>query len=680
MDFDYKRLLIAFLLCMAITTGWQYYMNEQHPPQPQAPATQNGQTNQNDQGGPAAGQIDGANTNGQQTGISSASSARWHLKESPLEQRDAVLGHYAKQDGKGYNAQITIDPATASVREVLLSEHKLKVNDKETGYPLLTAALDENGTSVHSLMIGRLKVNGQQEIINLSRNCWTLEPGNSGGNSAAYIATVLDGEDREVLQIRKIYRYQPNQYDLDFTVEFINKSSIPLKVDSLEFTGPTGLIREAPRADVRNSLIAFTEDGKYNAEKLTLTEIENEFDVERLETPDNATLQWFGATNKYFAVAVRPVPSQDHSNIDFFNQKYITVTNLPIPDTARQLIKTPGTLSAMILLTPQDPIAPTGTLACNFKVYLGAADKRIFDNPDYGYGDFHYEHLLYQQSCNTCSFDFLNVALLWLMNGVYFLTGNYGISIIVLVLMVRLVLHPISKKSQINMQQMGKLGPKIEEIKTKYAGNKEEIQRQTMAVYKDQGFTPILGCLPMLLQMPIWIALFTTVGSNVALRHQGLLPASWHWLTDLSSPDRLIPFSWFGQTTPLEIPLITNLVGPIDAFNLLPILLCVAMYLQTKFSPQASMANANPQAAQQQKMMMYMMPVMMLLFFYNASTGLNLYIMSSTFAGLIEQHYIRKHLREKQEVEEKSTVMATSKISQKFGPKKKKPKPPTKFG
>ena len=134
------------------------------------------------------------------------------------------------------------------------------------------------------------------------------------------------------------------------------------------------------------------------------------------------------------------------------------------------------------------------------------------------------------------------------------------------------------------MTKMSKMAPKVEEIKRKYAGNKEEIQKRTMEIYKEQGATPILGCLPMMLQMPIWIALFTAVDANVALRHTGLFPASWHWLTDLSAPDRLIPFSWFGITDPIQIPLI----GGIDAFNLLPILLCIAMFLQTKFTQQAS--------------------------------------------------------------------------------------------
>jgi len=217
----------------------------------------------------------------------------------------------------------------------------------------------------------------------------------------------------------------------------------------------------------------------------------------------------------------------------------------------------------------------------------------------------------------------------------------------------------------------------MEELKKKYGDNKEEMSRRTMELYREHGIAGnmILGCLPMFLQMPIWIALYTAVDGNVALRHKGLFPAAFHWLTDLSAPDRLVPFSWFGSMQPISIPL----VGDVDAFNLLPILLGLAMFLQTKYSSQASMAQANPQAAQQQKIMLYMMPVMMLAFFYSAPAGLNLYIMASTFAGLMEQRVIRKHLKEQQARDAQVKVATTAKVSDRFGGKKRKNRPPRKY-
>ncbi|MEK7993546.1 MAG: membrane protein insertase YidC, partial [Planctomycetota bacterium] len=235
---------------------------------------------------------------------------------------------------------------------------------------------------------------------------------------------------------------------------------------------------------------------------------------------------------------------------------------------------------------------------------------------------------------------------------------NYGVVIIILVFLMRLVLHPVTKKSQVSMSKMSKLAPRAEEIKKKYANNKAEMNKQMMALYREQGASPIMGMLPMIVQMPIWIALWSAVYASIDLRGAAFLP---FWITDLSAPDALFRFPAF--TLPL--------FGTLDSFNLLPILMGVAFYLQQKLMP--SPAAANPQAAQQQKMMQIMLPLMFPLMLYKGPSGVNLYIMASTFAGVIEQHVIRKHIQEKEKAEVEGLVSATSKTGGKV--KKKKPKP-----
>jgi len=217
------------------------------------------------------------------------------------------------------------------------------------------------------------------------------------------------------------------------------------------------------------------------------------------------------------------------------------------------------------------------------------------------------------------------------------------------------------------MMKMSKLAPKAEEIKQKHANNKAEMNKQMMALYKEHGAAPILGCLPMLLQMPIWIALYSAIYAGIEFRGAKFLP---FWITDLSSVDAL----FYLPAAAEKIPFIGSFIG--TSFNLLPILLGAAMFVQQKFMPSSASAT-NPQAAQQQKMMMWMMPIMMLLFLYRAPSGLNLYIMSSTVAGLVEQYVIRKHIQEKDAAEQVGLVPTTSKLGGKL--KKKKPKPPIKF-
>jgi len=160
--------------------------------------------------------------------------------------------------------------------------------------------------------------------------------------------------------------------------------------------------------------------------------------------------------------------------------------------------------------------------------------------------------------------------------------------------------------------------------------------------------------------MPVWIALYSAIDASIDLRGAPfkLLP---FWITDLSAPDALFRFPM------INLPLL----GKLDSLNLLPLLMGVAFYLQQKLTPQQPAAN--PQAAQQQKMMLIMMPILFPLMLYKAPSGLNLYIMASTFAGVIEQYVIKKHIREKEEQEATGMVSTTSKMGGKI--KKKKPKP-----
>jgi YidC/Oxa1 family membrane protein insertase len=296
-----------------------------------------------------------------------------------------------------------------------------------------------------------------------------------------------------------------------------------------------------------------------------------------------------------------------------------------------------------------------------FELFIGPKDKRLFDKDEY-FTAMGFVHTIDFMGC-CCPASIIRPMAFFIlasMNWLYVFIPNYGVVIIIFVFIIRLLIHPLTKKSQISMSKMQTLGPKVEEIKKKYANNKQEMQRKMMEVYKEHGASPIKGMLPMFIQMPIWIALYSSIYSNIDLRGAEFLP---FWITDLSAPDALISFKAF--TLPL--------FGKISSFNLLPIMMGVAFYLQQKLTPKAATASTNPQLEQQQKMMMIMMPIMFPLLLYKAPSGLNLYIMASTFAGVIEQYVIRKHIREKEEQEKQGLVTVTSKTGGKSKKKKGKP-------
>jgi len=231
---------------------------------------------------------------------------------------------------------------------------------------------------------------------------------------------------------------------------------------------------------------------------------------------------------------------------------------------------------------------------------------------------------------------------------------NYGLAIIVLVLIVRVLLHPITKKGQVNMvkmqKQMASLQPKVEELKKKYANDKAKLNQEMMELYREAGISPagqMLSCLPMALQMPIWIALWTALTYSIEMRHAPFCL----WIRDLTGTDAFN--RWIGwEFAPFRLPLISGIIGQVDSLNLLPLLLGISMYLQQKLMPRATgtaTAGSKPdQLAQQQKIMSFM-TVFFTLLFYNAPAGLNLYIMASNLFGTLEQWRIRKHIHEQEQ-------------------------------
>jgi len=678
MDTDFKRLLLAVLLCMLIVNVWLIYRGRQQ--KPPAPAD----TPQTTTPAPIApgdpGKTTPAIAQAPPDGAQPPAGA-WRIRPVEPAASPLVVGAL-EPDKSTFKAQITYDPLTAALAQVRLSEYKLNVIDDHTGYPLLLSAVDNQNRPRQSLMVTDLTLSGQSRPYDLSQACWRAGPLTTdpctGARRVSFTASLVDDNDRPVLEVVKTFSYAPDDYCLDFSLRLENKSTQPLAVDALEVIGPAGLRREAPRSDRRNAVALYLDrEQEPQIERELLTKIVSKPLKGAFEKPADASLTWLALSNKFFTAVLEPQrdPNPNVRNRDPLVRGEVYAEAVTTTPTGESTLKPESSLSVSTTLHWDKPLQANAAYTQHFQVYLGPIDKEVFDARYAGRG---FENLIYRPACSMCSFNWLTYLIFRLMKGIFTIVHNYGVAIIVLVLLVRFILHPISKRSTMNMMKMQKLQPKMEEIRTKYAGNKEEIQRRTMEVYKDQGMAGnmLLGCLPMFLQLPIWIALFTAVDANIALRHQGLLPASWHWLNDLTAPDRLIPFTWFGVTDPVQIPLI----GGIDAFNLLPILLCIAMFLQTKFSPQSRVTSAaNPQAAQQQKIMMYMIPGMMLIFFYSAPSGLNLYIMASTFGGLIEQHFTRKHIKQEQEKADAGTVEATTKLSSRIGPKKRKPKPPVRF-
>lgn len=202
--------------------------------------------------------------------------------------------------------------------------------------------------------------------------------------------------------------------------------------------------------------------------------------------------------------------------------------------------------------------------------------------------------------------------LLPILNGFYWLIPNYGVAIILLTLLVRLVFWPLTHKSTVAMRKMSVIQPQIKALQQQFKDQPQKIQQETFKLYREHKVNPFSSCLPMLVQIPIFIALFVVLRSAIELRF-----ASFLWIADLSQPENL--FAGF-----LPVPL-----------NILPILTAVTMGLQTALSPSTG-------DAAQKKMMTWMMPIMMLFMFYQMASALCLYWTVSQALSIVQMWLIQR--------------------------------------
>ena len=203
--------------------------------------------------------------------------------------------------------------------------------------------------------------------------------------------------------------------------------------------------------------------------------------------------------------------------------------------------------------------------------------------------------------------------LVWVLNFFNNLIPNYGVAIILLTILVRLLFWPLTHKSTVGMKKMQELQPKMKEIQAKFKDNPQRMQQETWALYKEYKVNPMSSCLPMLIQIPVFIALFNVLRSAVELRYAPFL-----WIGDLSEPEALFS-SWF----------------PFGGLNILPILMAVSTGLQSAFTPSTGDKS-------QQKMMMIFMPAMMLFMFYSFPSALSLYWFLSNLFSIVQMWIIRR--------------------------------------
>ena len=548
-----------------------------------------------------------------------------------------VLGSTEGEKESPFRMEVVLSGRGAGIKTVNLSDHKQNVEAEER-YRLLSPVEVDDQDPWLSLVIEKITIDNHK--VNLSDLPWKVVCSETDGSHIArFLATIINEEDIPVVELVRTFTLplQPSatlRHDLNVALEIKNLTDQPHQVIITE-GGPVGLTSEGGFGPDQKVCAAFRDnEGVVDLVSHTFKDVGKHKSISLYKSANqDFPLIWYGGGNLFFTCIACPVDAEGKATVG-------TIASIDAVDIGDSTA-TEDVANLRIVSEPLE-LAPGSTKTLSKQLFLGPKDREAFEstaNGDYIRRDYISQ---IKEGYGSCTFTFLTDWMIRLLNWLESIFHNFGVAIIFLVIIVRTLLHPVTKKTQINMvkmqQDMGRLQPKMEEIKKRHAGDNAKIQQETMALYREEGMNPLgqmLTCLPMLLQMPIWVALYSGLRNNVAMRGRGFCL----WINDLTVPDNLLVFD-------------TPLFGKIESFHLLPILVGVMMFAQQKLMPKAkkdpklAKSATSEQAEQMTKMMPYM-SLMMIFLFYKFPSGLNLYIMTSSLIGAAEQVYIRKHISKK---------------------------------
>ncbi|MGA1631626.1 MAG: membrane protein insertase YidC [Phycisphaerales bacterium] len=358
---------------------------------------------------------------------------------------------------------------------------------------------------------------------------------------------------------------------------------------------------------------------------------------------ESLEISWFGSTNRYFSLAVyAPYAPPGSTSKNLASSVETVMTQLGFGDS--------GEVVFSLLQGPAKTIAPGGEASWDLGVYAGPLERDVLIDLE-PYAAMNLGGLItyvMNSCCTICTFAWLANLLVVFLTFIHdYIAFDWAISIVLLVLVVRGLLHPLTRRSQIQMTRFGKkmseLKPELDALQKRFKGDPKKLQQEQLQLYREKGVNPagcLGGMLPMFLQMPIWIALYAMLFFAFELRQQPAffgvfqLAGGWGFLGDLSAPDG---FFLFPQ--PIDLWLFT-----LKGINVLPLLMGVVFWFQQKYMAPPTTATMTEEQLQQQKIMKVMMVVMFPIMLYAAPSGLTLYILTSSCIGIIETRAIRRRI------------------------------------
>jgi len=397
--------------------------------------------------------------------------------------------------------------------------------------------------------------------------------------------------------VERYYRFYADRYDFDAGVRF-SVTSFPAVTGVTWGLGP----------GLRSTEVNVQDDQQNFKASVKLGE-----EIHRLKPGDfgkknkeefSGTLSWGSLQTKYFTVTlIPPEPSRATVTVIGNKRDFYISERISLPAVPHQ-----------------------GNVDHAVRVYMGPLDYKTLGTLDVG--------LEKNIEMGWSLLRPVSWVVLWSLTWMYKFIPNYGLVIILISVLTKILFYRLTHKSFKSMKDMQALQPKIQALKEKYGDDRQKLSQETMKMYKEGGVNPLGGCLPMLLQMPVFIALFNVLRYTIELRDAPFFG----WITDLSQQDVLF-------TLPVSLPLIGS------AFSLLPILMGASMFVQTKIGGSITGTSG---AQTMPKGFNTMLPIVFTFLFYKMPSGLVIYWIVNTVLSVAQQYYIHREPQEPEKEAAKS--------------------------
>lgn len=484
--------------------------------------------------------------------------------------------------------------------DVIGYELKNHIDSDTNGYIQMADNVTENNRAF-ALAFG----NAEKSIVNDIFNARKIDE-NKIGFFREYSVKNADGSIGKFTLV-KTYTFNPDDYvfKLDVTVapgenfKGLDENGSSYSIRTSPQMGPF----YNPKINRYENRQFVTFDGKSKKRVILGTNQTKSFDKD---------WNWVAMAGKYFEVLTYPA---DNSSM---NKKVVYSSKSELKD------KTDA--QAIMSRLPVDASGSNDT----YYIYVGPRnekDLRVYNIPENNVWKL--DGVRFDNSIQTSGFlSWLEVILKFFLEWINKLVHNWGVSIIILTALLKFAMFPITAKTAKSTVKMQALQPKMQEIQEKYRDNPQKLNEQTMKLYKEIGYNPMSGCLPMLVQFVILFAMYNLFNNYFEFRGASFIPG---WISDLSSGDHV-------KTLGFNLPFLGNQI------RLLPVIYVISQLLFGKITQNGGTAAAG-QSAAQMKMMMYGMPILFFFLFYNAPSGLLLYWTVSNLIQLGQQLFINAKIK-----------------------------------